>query len=135
MTKHQASLNNRKTGLVVQYEQWVTFFLEGVIQIAQAALVQTRSILYLHEKHKNLLLEKNISSPLAVKILERLFYTPLVSIGDMQKFFDINYQTAANLIEQFCQLGIIKETTGKKRGKRFVYSEYMNIIAEGTQPL
>lgn len=117
------------------YEQWVNFFLEGVIQIAQDALQQTRSILDLHEKHKNLLWEKNISSPLAVKILERLFYTPLVSIGDVQNFFDINYQTAANLIEQFCQLGIVKETTGKKRGKRFVYSEYMEIVSEGTQPL
>lgn len=117
------------------YEQWVNFFLEGVIQIAQAALQQTRSILDLHEKHKNLLWKKNISSPLAVKILERLFYTPLVSIGDIQSFFDINYQTAANLIEQFCQIGIVKEATGKKRGKRFVYSEYMEIVSEGTQPL
>ncbi|MFH0898802.1 MAG: Fic family protein [bacterium] len=117
------------------YEQWVNFFLEGVVQIAQDALQQTRSILDLHEKHKNLLYQKNISSPLAVKILERLFYTPLVSIGDVQSFFDINYQTAANLIEQFCQMGIVKEATGKKRGKRFVYSEYMEIVSEGTQPL
>lgn len=117
------------------YEQWIIFFLEGVIQIAQASLEQTRSILDLHEKHKNLLWKKNISSPLAIKVLERLFYTPLVSIGDVQKFFKIRYQTAAQLMGQFCKLEIVKETTGKKRGKIFVYHEYMKIISEGTQPL
>jgi Fic family protein len=117
------------------YEQWVKFFLEGVIQTAQDALKQTRCILDLHETHKNLLWEKHISSPLAIKLLERLFYTPLVSISDIQKFFGTSYQTASNLMEQFCQFGILKETTGKKRGKRFIYSAYMDIISEGTQPL
>jgi Fe2+ or Zn2+ uptake regulation protein len=31
--------------------------------------------------------------------------------------------------------GIIKEVTGKERHKVFVYSKYLNILNEGTEPL
>ncbi len=31
------------------------------------------------------------------------------------------------------ELGILREVTGKSRGKTYVYGEYMDILNEGTQ--
>ena len=120
----------RDTG---NYEQWIDFFLKGVVDTAGSAMETARKVLELQTHHRRLLWEKKISSPLAVGILEQLFYTPVVSIGPLAKQFDISYQAASTLVSQLEKAGILKETTGRKRDKRFVYSDYLNILAEGTK--
>ncbi|MFC1843118.1 Fic family protein [Candidatus Dependentiae bacterium] len=122
----------RKSG---DYEQWVTFFLQGVIETADLAIEDAKKILSLQERHRKLLLEKNVSSQFAHMLLEKLFYTPYVSVKDVQNEFGIHYQSAANLIAKFQAIGILKEITGKKRGKRFAYKKYLEILQEGTKPL
>jgi Fic family protein len=120
----------RNTG---NYEQWVDFFLKGVVDIAGFAMDTARQILELQSRHRRLLWEKKISSPIAVGILEQLFYTPVVSIGQTAEQFDISYQAASTIVSQLEKAGILRETTGKKRDKRFVYKDYLDILTEGTK--
>ena len=120
----------RNTG---NYEQWVDFFLKGVVDIAGSAMDTARQILELQSRHRRLLWEKKISSPIAVGILEQLFYTPVVSIGQTADQFDISYQAASTIVAQLEKAGILRETTGKKRDKRFVYNDYLDILTEGTK--
>lgn len=117
------------------YEQWVNFFLKAMIEASESAASNTKKILELQSNDKTLLWENKISSPLAVMLLDKLFYTPVISISDVEKQFSISYPTAANLVHHFVEMGILKETTGQKRAKRFVYAEYMKILSEGTKPL
>jgi len=62
-----------------------------------------------------------------------LFYTPVVSIGQTAVQFDISYQAASTIVSQLENAGILRETTGKKRDKRFVYNDYLDILTEGTK--
>lgn len=117
------------------YEQWVNFFLKAMIEASESAAVNTKKILALQNKDQALLWKEKLSSPLAIVLLDRLFYTPVIAISDVEKQFNISYPTASNLVNQFVAIGILKETTGKKRAKRFIYSEYMRILSEGTKPL
>ena len=78
--------------------------------------------------------QENISSPLAVGLLEKLFFTPYISNNDVAQFFDISFQSASILVAQFEKAGILKEITGKKRDKRFIYEEYIRLLEEGTKP-
>lgn len=116
------------------YEQWVAFFLTGVIQTCQDAAESVKQILQLRQTHQTLLWKKKISSPLAIQLLDKLFYAPVVRVGDVQKMFKISHQAASNLIDQFEKIGILKEVTGKKRGRRFVYVQYLAVLSEGTVP-
>lgn len=120
----------RKTG---DYEKWTLFFLDGIIEASNSAIESTKQILLLQNKDTELLWQKNISSPLAVKLLNTLFYTPIISINGIAKQFDVSYPTAAQVVNQFVDAGILKEITGQKRLKRFVYTEYMDILSEGTE--
>ncbi len=120
----------RETG---NYEQWVDYFLKGVVGIAGAAMDTARQILELQSRHRRLLWEKKISSPIAVGILEQLFYTPTVSIGQIAERFNVSYQAASTLVSQLEKAKILRETTGRKRDKRYVYSDYLDILAEGTK--
>ena len=120
----------RDTG---NYEQWVDYFLKGVVDTAGSAMNTARQILELQSRHRRLLWEQKISSPIAVGILEQLFYTPVVSIGQIAGQFAISYQAASTIVSQLEKAGILREMTGRKRDKRFVYNDYLNILAEGTK--
>ncbi len=116
------------------FEQWIAFFLKGVVEAAESAVGTSKAILELQTSHRNLLWQKKISSPLAVGVLEKLFYTPLITINDIANSFEISYQASSSLISQLEGIGILREITGRKRNKQYVYAEYMNLIAEGTKP-
>jgi Fic family protein len=115
------------------YEQWLTFFLRGVTETANSAIETSKNILELQTSHRQLLWHKKISSPLAVGILEKLYYKPYVSVNDVARDFDISFQAASNLVSQLEGIGILKEITGRKRDRRFIYAEYINILSEGTK--
>ena len=41
----------------------------------------------------------------------------------------------SNLVSQFEKIGILKEVTGKRLGRRFMYEELLAILSEGTKPV
>ncbi len=115
------------------FEQWIAFFLKGVVVTADSAVDAAKQIMELQSRHRSLLWQKKISSPLAVGILEKLFYSPYVSVNDIARDFSISYQAASTLISQLEAAGILKEITGRKRDKRFIYADYLQILEEGTK--
>ena len=66
-------------------------------------------------------------------VLNKLFYTPVISINDIESEFNISYPTASNIVNQLLEIGILQEITGKKRSKRFIYKKYMDILSQGTE--
>lgn len=73
------------------------------------------------------------SSPVAVGLLEKLFHTPYISIKDVAQAFALTFQGASTLVAQFEKAHLLKEVTGRKRDKRYVYNDYLNLLAEGTR--
>lgn len=116
------------------YEQWICFFLKGVIWTSESALETIKQILALADQHKKLLLHKKISSPLAIVLLDYLFIKPYISIHEVAEYFHISFQRAQTLVIQFADMGILKEITGKKRARCFSYWEYLERLSEGTKP-
>ncbi|MGL5626926.1 MAG: Fic family protein [Candidatus Rhabdochlamydia sp.] len=116
------------------YEQWIRFFLKGVIWTSESALETIKQILALADQHKQLLLHKKISSPLAIVLLDYLFIKPYISVHEVAEYFHISFQRAQTLVMQFTDLGILREITGKKRARCFSYWEYLEHLSEGTTP-
>lgn len=114
------------------YEQWISFFLNGVIWTAKSALDTIKEVLSIAEKHKKLLLQKKHSSPLAIALLDYLFVKPHLSVKEAAENFQISHQTAQTLINQFVDMKILKEITGRKRDRRYSYWEYLDCLSEGT---
>ena len=55
-------------------------------------------------------------------------------MNDIAKEFEISFQTAATLVSQLEDAEILREITGRKRDKRYVYKQYLAILEEGTKP-
>ena len=114
------------------YEQWVIFFLKGIIWTCDSALQTIKNLLKLQDDHKKRLIAQKLSTPHAIALLDYLFEKPHLSINDIADKLKISYQGAKGLVEQFVKYKILKEITGKRRDKRYSYWEYLAFLSEGT---
>jgi Fic family protein len=116
------------------YEQWIHFFLKGVIWTSESALDTIKQVLALADTHKKRLIKEKISSPLAIGLLDYLFIKPHVSTHEVAEQFQMSFQTAQTLINHFVEMEILREITGKKRDRRYSYWQYLEYLSEGTTP-
>jgi Fic family protein len=114
------------------FEQWIAFFLRGIIWTSESALSTIRSILQLKENHKKRLVVQKLSTPYAIALLDYLFEKPHVSINEIAEHLKLSYTGAKTIVEQFVKTEILKEITGKRRDKRYSYWEYLDFLSEGT---
>jgi Fic family protein len=111
--------------------QWVTFFLKGIIWTCESALQTIKKALQLQENHKKRLIKEKLSTPYAIALLDIFIEKPHLSINDAASHLSISYQSAKTLMHQLVNLEILKETTGKRRDKRYSYWEYLDLLSEG----
>lgn len=108
--------------------QWLKFFLTGVIETAQSGVQTFDAILQLQKIIDSKL--KNIGSRSgdAYKVMDYLYTKPII---DAQKVSIITGKSARpsyNLIALLEELEIIKEVTGGQRGKIYTFKDYIDLF-------
>jgi Fic family protein len=114
------------------WESWLKFFLRGIIEVSNEALANAREIILLKEKLIDTLVQNNVGGLNAVRLLDLLFTKPVVTAADISSTLGISHQPAYDLVNQFEKLGILREITGKKRYKKYLFVDYVRIIERGT---
>ena len=71
--------------------------------------------------------------PSALRVHQLLQQKPIVGIPDAALKLGISAPTIAKSIQHLEKLGIVREITGKQRGRMFVYSDYLSILSHGTE--
>ena len=102
------------------WEGWVKFFLRGVAEVSQAASITARKILELRKQHQ----QRIRVQPL----LDYLFEQPLVAISMVQKRLGCTHQTAQNYVDRFVAEGLLRETTGFHRNRRYRFDPYLALF-------
>ncbi|KAF5091577.1 hypothetical protein DSECCO2_08360 [anaerobic digester metagenome] len=97
----------------------------------EEALITTQEIISLKEKVIDQLLIGEKTSLLTIKLTDLLFKSPIITVPQIQESLHTNRQTAYDMIHTFEQFGIISEITGKKRYKKYLFREYIEIIEKG----
>ena len=111
-------------------EQWLKFFLSGILETSEKSIQTFKDIIQLKDKIEHQLPASfNIRRIENVKkILAILYQNPVTSMAQLQEELKLDKSTAARLINDFTKLGWLKELTGFKRNRLFVFEEYMNIF-------
>jgi len=109
-------------------EQWILFFLQGIIETADKSRKTFEKILQLR-----LLLEEKISrlgrrSKRGRDLLFLLFSSPIVSVNDVKKNLNIQYVAANSLVQDFVDQKILKEITGYSRNRLFAMDDYIKLF-------
>ncbi|MCU0870835.1 MAG: Fic family protein [Pirellulaceae bacterium] len=110
------------------WEGWLKFFLRGVHEVSQLATRTARAILQLREQYRQAIAELVGTGGTAVRLLDYLFEQPIVSVRMVERKLDCAYVTASRLVDQFASLGLLKETTGQQRNRRYRYEPYLALF-------
>jgi Fic family protein len=109
--------------------QWVKFFLAAIIETCEDGVKTFEQIFRLRDElegHKILVLGKKV--PNAKGLLTTLYANPVVNGAIVSEKLNVSLPTANSLIDDFVRLGILKETTGLRRNRLFVFTDYMNLF-------
>jgi Fic family protein len=109
--------------------QWVKFFLTGVVQTGETGVSTLNKILDLKlstERDKILSMGKRAKH--GSMLLHGLFAKPLVTIKDIQGFTGLSPKAANDLVQAFLTEDILKETTGYRRNRVFVFEDYLKMF-------
>jgi len=122
-----------KIRLEGDWEEWLKFFLWGVAEISLEAASSAREIIGLKDKLANELPSKKIGGTQAIRLLDMLFEKPLISVSDIVIKLKISRQAATQLVNKFSEINILNEVSGKKRYRKYLFADYIEIIAKGTE--
>lgn len=113
-------------------QDWIDFFLDGVIEISQEAIDIVDKIIKLRERDilKITSLGKRAAES-ATLILPRLYGQPVVNTNVLQEWTGFSRQGVQVLIERFKEMGILLEKDKDKTyGQSYIYKEYVAIFNE-----
>lgn len=114
------------------WEAWLRFFAEGVVETAESAVSAARSLVDLFEKDRQLIQAKG-STGSALQIHHALQGRPITSISRVAKETGLSVPTVGSALQVLCELGIARELTGKRRNRLYGYDRYLQILSEGTE--
>lgn len=117
------------------WENWLTFFLTGVAAVSHQAALTAQKILRLREKHRQKIINQfRGTSGNGLRVLEYLFQNPIISVDQARDLTSTTFPPANNLVGRFVKHGILREFTGQKRNRRFIYQDYYDLFKDGPGP-
>jgi Fic family protein len=117
------------------WETWLEFFLEGVYRSAKQAISTANLIncLFVQDQLKIATLGRaRFSCEQTLEYMKRL---PQVTVALLASELSISPPTARSSLKHMVELGVLEEMSGKKRDKIYIYRNYLNILADGTEPV
>ena len=109
------------------WKAWITFFLNGVRQQSEDALLTIQKLLALQNGYKEIAVGQRVPK-IVNPLIDYLFASPVISISTLSKTWEITYSTVQRGVNHLIEKGILKEVTGGHRNRLFVAHEIYNII-------
>lgn len=109
-------------------QQWFKFFLVGITETARNGIQTFDNILKLQKQVDAQIQTLGSRASNAQKVIHYLYQRPLLDAAKVAEVAEISPASAYKLIADLEQLGILKEITGGKRGKHYVFSNYVQLF-------
>lgn len=110
--------------------QWIKFFLTGVIEIAKNGVETFNGIMQLQKNLDIKLQTLGIRSLEAQKIIDYLYKNPVIDASKVEKIINKSKATHYKLIAELEKLEILKEISGAQRKKIYVFKDYLDLFKE-----
>ena len=117
------------------WEAWLDFFLEGVELTAGAAVQTAHRLLALFSSDAERVQSIGRAAASALRVYDAFRDRPLCTIAALSEQTGASYPTVSRAVEELERLRLVREITGRKRGRVFAYTRYLDILGEGTEPL
>lgn len=114
------------------YEKWIGFFLEGVELVSKMVIDTTRRIQKLERDHTDAIVAAGAGSQ-GIAFIRLLLQQPVVQVKDVERILSVSFGTANKIIALAEGLGIVQQISRGRRNRKYIYKNYVDILAEGTE--
>lgn len=113
------------------YEGWIKFFLRAIKAATDDVVKRALAIEQLMEDYRNII-DNNLGrmAKKANDLLGILKFSTAVSISHVKLISNSSYNTAEKLVSALVDVGILRPMNDNKRGKHYIFKEYLEIIEE-----
>jgi Fic family protein len=118
-----------------RWEAWMEFFLTGVAETAEQAADTARELMALFETDRLVISQHGRAAASALRVHEFMQKRPIVTVQSAARELKLSIPTTGKSLDLLLGAGILKELTGKRRGRLFAYTKYLKLLDMGTEPL
>lgn len=111
------------------WREWTDFFLVGVAEQAQDALARAKRLQDLQAGWRETLTGARASA-LLLRLADRLFQTPVLTIPQAADLLGVTYRSAQQNIDKLAARGILQPLQTGSRGKVFAAMEIVGLSQE-----
>jgi len=115
------------------WETWLAFFLDGVVQTAEGAVSTAERIVGMFQQDQARIQEQGRTAGSALRVHQVLKERPVTSLQAVASGTGLSFPAASSGMRTLESLGIARELTGKRRNRLFGYDQYIAILSEGTE--
>ncbi|MGH8556289.1 MAG: Fic family protein [Methylococcales bacterium] len=107
---------------------WVRFFLNAVIQTARQGSQPFQAILVLRQRVEGQIVALGRRAENGRRLMLHLYKKPVINATQATEILDVTPRAANALIQELLTLDILKELTGYKRNRIFMFQEYLELF-------
>jgi Fic family protein len=117
------------------WEAWLSFFLEGTRLTAAGAVTAAQELASMFQADRSRIEHKGRRAGSTLRVHEAIKARPISSMPQVCRTTGLSFPAVSSAMTILIELGIVRELTGKRRNRLFVYDRYLKILNEGTEAL
>ena len=110
--------------------QWLKFFLVGVIETARNSINTFNEIMLLQKEVDAKIQNLGSRTANAQKLINILYQIPAIKSTKVAQLIETSPSTAIKLLKDLEAMNILEEMTGMKRNKIYVFREYLELFVD-----
>ncbi len=110
------------------FERWLDFFATAIRVSAEQATTTGLRISAVFREDRNRLREMGRQAPTILLVQEALQAKPLATIATLTQSTGLTTPTVTQALNELQKLKIVRETTGRARGRIFAYVRYLDAL-------
>lgn len=115
------------------WDAWLAFFLEGVRVTAEGAVETAQRVATMFRDDRAKLEPTGRRAGSALRVHEALKARPILSLPAIRDRTGLSFPAVSSAIDLLAEIGMVRELTGKRRNRLFVYDRYLAILNEGSE--
>jgi Fic family protein len=119
-----------------EWEEWLRFFLRGVYETSQQAVGTAREVLALFASDRDdIKREAGRAAGSVLQVHEAMQRRPRLNVRIATRRTGLSEPTVRKSLDLLEALCIVREETAGSYGRRYRYTQYLDLLEQGTEPL
>lgn len=117
------------------WESWIDFFLEGVLEVSDQATDAARRTLDLFATDRQAIQGLGRRASTILRVHDHFQRRPLATARAVATATQLSFPACAKAVSTLVEMGVLREITGRQRDRVFQYDAFFSILSEGAAPL